>query len=227
MSIFQIKFSNHATVYLITLLLLTIVFSPFFPIIGLFIFIFLIFTAYFFRDPDRMVPTNDNLIVSPADGIITFIGSSAIPKELNINKTEFNKISIFLNIFNVHINRIPTSGKILDCKYIKGKFFSATLDKSSNENERNIITMETKNNNKIIFVQIAGLIARRIVSDIEVNQEVTIGNRFGIIKFGSRVDIYIPKKIKLSVFKDQKVRAGESVLADLNNNFDIVGIIKK
>ena len=225
MKYFQFKISNHAWIYLITLFLLMIVFYSFFPLVGTFLLIILVFTAYFFRDPDKIIPTNENLILSPADGIVTFIGPSDPPTE--IEYTNFTKISIFLSIFDIHINRIPASGKILSCIYIPGKFLNATLDKSSNYNERNIVIMETKNNYKIIFVQIAGLIARRIVSDLKENQDVKLGDRFGIIKFGSRIDIYIPENLNLHILEGQKVIGGQSILADFNNNLDIGKGIKK
>ena len=227
MKIFHLKIDKHAKIYVLTLFLLTIVFFTFSNFISIIFLILLLFTVYFFRDPDRMVPVNPNLILSPADGIITFVGSFAAPKETNLNNIEFNKISIFLNIFNVHINRIPSKGKITSIKYIKGKFLSATLDKSSDKNERNIISMEVKNKNKLIFVQIAGLIARRIVSNLDLNQKVNLGDRFGLIKFGSRVDLYIPKNIKLHVYKGQKVKGGETIFGDLENNLDTMGIEKK
>ncbi len=221
MKYFQLKFSNHSFLYLIIIFCLMIVFYPFLPFVGTFLLIILLFTAFFFRDPDKIIPTGDNLIVSPADGVITYIGQNEAPSETDIENIEFNKISIFLSVFDIHVNRVPTTGKILLCKHIPGKFINATFDKSSDENERNIIKMKDKNNNIIVFVQIAGLIARRIISDLKINQNVSIGDRYGIIKFGSRVDIYIPKKIKLQVAVGQKVIGGQSVLADIKNNSSI------
>ena len=227
MKFFQLKFSSHAKIYLIVLALLVIVFYTFLPFVGTCLLFLLIFVAYFFRDPDKIVPQDENLILSPADGIITFIGPSDPPPETKFKSLDYNKISIFLSIFDIHINRIPTSGKILSCDYVPGKFFNATLKKSSNENERNIISMETKYKNTLVFVQIAGLIARRIISNVKNNQEVIIGDRYGIIKFGSRVDIYIPKKIDLRVLEGQRVIGGETILADQESKFKITGNIKK
>ena len=225
MSYIQLKISKYARIYLIFLFSLIIIFLPFIPFVSICLLLILFFVIYFFRDPNRTVPINENLILSPADGLITFIGLSRLPKEvsnqLNTLNNEFKKISIFLNVFDVHINRIPTSGKIFSSTYIKGKFVSATLDKSSNDNERNITILETKEKNYIIFVQIAGLIARRIVCNLKENQQVKIGDRFGIIKFGSRVDIYIPKDLNLHVITGQKVIGGQSVLADFKNTFNI------
>ena len=167
------------------------------------------------------------MILSPADGIITYIGQADTPIESGINNKSYNKVSVFLSIFDIHVNRVPASGTILTCNYIKGKFLNATLDKSSNENERNIITMKIKDNSKIIFVQIAGLIARRIMSNLTISQEVKLGDRFGIIKFGSRVDLYIPNNLKLFVAKGQRVIGGETIIADIKNNLDIEQAIIK
>ncbi len=226
MEYFQIKINKHGWIYLIVILLLTIVFYPFIPFLSIIFFIILIFTAYFFRDPDKVVPIDDNLILSPADGVITYIGEASAPSELDQDDIRYNKISIFLNVFDIHINRVPATGKILRCQYIKGKFYNATLDKSSTDNERNIILMEAKKN-KIIFVQIAGLIARRIVSDLKIGQEVNQGDRYGLIKFGSRVDLYISKEIKFHVSKGQRVIGGETIIADLNNSLNIKESKKK
>jgi len=227
MKFFQLKFSSHASSYLITLTLLVIVFFVFLPFVGICLLFLLIFVAYFFRDPDKVIPQDENLILSPADGVITFIGPSDLPPETEVKSIDYNKISIFLSIFDIHINRIPASGKILSCDYVPGKFLNATIDKSSNENERNIVSIETKYNNTLVLVQIAGLIARRIISELQKDQNVTLGDRYGIIKFGSRVDIYIPKKINIHVLEGQKVIGGETILADQENKFKITGNIKK
>ncbi len=227
MKFFQLKFSSHATIYLITLALLVIVFYAFLPFVGICLLFLLIFVAYFFRDPDKIVPKDENLILSPADGIITFIGTSDPPPEIEIKSIDYNKVSIFLSIFDIHVNRIPASGKILSCDYVPGKFINATSNKSSNDNERNIVSIETKYKNTLVFVQIAGLIARRIISDLKIDQEVTLGDRYGIIKFGSRVDVYIPKNINLHVLEGQRVIGGETILADQENKFKITRNIKK
>lgn len=229
MNYFRFKINNEAWINLIILFLLMIVFYAFFPFISLCLFFLIVFVACFFRDPDKIIPINDDLILSPADGLVTYVGLSDPPNELKLETEEmkYNKISIFLSIFDIHVNRVPASGKIISCNYIPGKFFNATLDKSSEHNERNITTMETKNKNKIIFVQIAGLIARRIISNLKKDQEVLLGDRFGIIKFGSRVDIYIPKNLNIYVSEDQKVIGGQTILADQNNSFNIFQTIKK
>ena len=211
----EFKIHSEGWVYLIVFGILTIIFFPFFPIIGLILTIFTIFIIIFFRDPKRIIP-QDDMILSPADGVITFIGEAKPPNEININQ-KFTKISIFLNIFNVHVNRIPTFGKVKEILYRSGKFFNATLDKSSEENERNIIVIEKNNSDIVIVTQIAGLIARRIICDLQNNEEVLQGDKFGIIKFGSRVDLYIPSKYKILVSIGQTMLGGETIIANPNN----------
>lgn len=171
---------------------------------------------YFFRNPDRFTPTGDNLIVSVGDGVVQSIQEVPPPSELNLSDTEMIRVSVFLSIFNVHVNRIPANGKILNLQYHPGKFFNASLDKASIHNERQSVSMETKNGKKIAFVQIAGLIARRIVCDLEEGNEVKIGERYGIIRFGSRVDIYLPLKTAILVSEGQIAIGGETIIADLN-----------
>ena len=211
----QIRTHNEGWVYFISLLIITIITLPFFPFIGLILFLITVYIFYFFRDPMRNIP-NEDFVVSPADGTVTFIGK-AFPPLNNTNNNECLKISIFLNIFNVHVNRIPCSGVIKKINYIHGKFINATLDKSSTNNERNIICLK-KNNNDIIYItQIAGLIARRIVCDVRVNQEVIQGHRFGIIKFGSRVDLYLPADYKILISKGQIMVGGETIISNPNN----------
>jgi len=211
----ELKIHKEGKIYFFISLLLSIVIFSFFQIIGIFFFIISIYIFYFFRDPSRSIPIED-FIISPADGIVTYIGNSTAPKELEISE-EFIKVSIFLSIFNVHVNRIPTSGIIKKIKYISGKFINASLDKSSNDNERNIILIEKENKDLIIITQIAGLIARRIVCNINENQNVIKGNRFGIIKFGSRVDIYMPSIYKPLISVGQTVIGGETIIANPNN----------
>lgn len=174
-----------------------------------------IFIIFFFRDPERVTPVGENLITAPADGIITFVGKQNLPKNLDFDNEEVYKVSIFLSVFDVHVNRIPTDGRIKRKYYHKGKFCNATLDKSSEDNERLEILMENKAGQEIVFVQIAGLIARRIVCYIEEGQEVKGGARFGIIRFGSRMDVYLPKGVKPLVFVGQKVIGAETILADM------------
>ena len=175
-----------------------------------------VWCAYFFRNPDRMTPMGDDLVISAADGVVQKIMEVAPPAELDLGDSEMIRVSVFLNIFNVHINRIPASGKILSLQYHPGKFFNASLDKASIHNERQSVLMETKGGIKIAFIQIAGLIARRIVCDLEEGQEVDSGQRYGLIRFGSRVDIYLPLKTAILVTEGQTCIGGETLIADLN-----------
>ena len=211
----QFKIHNQGWVYFFSSLIVTIILFPFFPTIGIILGIFTCYIFYFFRDPERSIPLDD-VIVSPADGIVTYIGLSRAPIDLETSD-QFCKISIFLNIFNVHVNRMPTSGIVKKIKYIHGKFINATLEKSSEDNERNIILIETHNKENIVVTQIAGLIARRIVCEIKENQEVFLGHRFGIIKFGSRVDLYLPAHYKTLITVGQTVIAGETLISNPNN----------
>ncbi len=172
--------------------------------------------AYFFRNPERVTPINDNFIISPADGIVQTIKEVTPPSELGLGDDEMIRISIFLNVFNVHINRVPATGRILLLHYHPGKFFNASLDKASIHNERQSVLMETVNGVKIAFVQIAGLIARRIVCDLEEAQTVKAGQRYGLIRFGSRADIYLPLKTAILVSEGQTCIGGETVLADMD-----------
>ena len=208
------RIHNDGWVYLVVSVILTIITFPFFPLVGLFLLIIFFCFFYFFRDPIRIIP-NENVIVSPADGKIVFLGESNLTEECCI-KGKFLKISIFLDIFNVHVNRMPISGIVKDIKYISGKFFKANVEKSSKENERNIIVIENEKKEKIIVTQIAGLIARRIVCDLKINQEVLKGERFGIIKFGSRVDLYLPLNYKILVAVGQTVIGGETIISNPN-----------
>jgi len=173
-----------------------------------------VWCAYFFRNPERVTPINDNFVISPADGIVQAIKEVAPPSELGLGDDEMIRISVFLNIFNVHVNRVPCSGKILALNYHPGKFFNASLDKASIHNERQSVLMETVSGVKIAFVQIAGLIARRIVCDLEESQVVKAGQRYGLIRFGSRADIYLPLKTNILVSVGQTCIGGETIIAD-------------
>ena len=171
-----------------------------------------LFTLNFFRDPERKTPTNENIVVSPADGKVLFV------KEVNDNKFIMGKakqISIFMSPLNVHVNRIPISGKIEYFKYINGKYLAAFEDKASELNERSEFGINSPLG-KVFFTQVAGFVARRIVYDIKLGDSVTIGNRFGMIKFGSRVDVIVPAEWHEKVKKDDKVSAGETILFEIN-----------
>jgi phosphatidylserine decarboxylase len=173
---------------------------------------------YFFRNPDRVTPQGDGLVISPADGVVQKIAKAAPPKELGMGEEELTRISIFLNVFNVHVNRAPVEGKVTALHYYPGKFFNASLDKASEFNERQSVLITTPDNKKIACVQIAGLVARRIVCDLEDNQMVKAGERFGIIRFGSRTDVYLPDGVHPQVVEGQIMIGGETILADLNSD---------
>ena len=186
-----------------------ILFSKFLGIVGIF---FSIWVYYFFRDPDRVIINDNRYLVSPASGIITKIVETNGPKELGLQDKKYTRVSIFMNVFDCHVNRIPTSGTIEEISYVPGKFFNATLDKSSEENERNYLKLKDEKNNEVIVVQIAGLIARRIVCDLKKSQTIKQGERIGMIRFGSRVDMYFNNK-KILVQEKQNSISGETLIA--------------
>ena len=180
--------------------------------LGIISFILTIWVYYFFRDPDRFPINDENYLLSPADGVVSQIAEVNGPTELNLKDKKFTRISIFMNVFNCHVNRIPSSGKINQIFYKSGKYINASLDKASDENERNYVKMTNSSGDELILVQIAGLIARRIVCEIKENEETKQGNKFGMIRFGSRVDLYF-ENYQLMINKNQKTIAGETLLA--------------
>ena len=180
--------------------------------LGTLFIVITVWVYYFFRDPERYSIGDDKFLVSPADGLVTDISEKSGPEELRLENTSYTKISIFMNVFNCHVNRVPTSGKVEEIFYKPGKFLNASLDKASEENERNYYKIKLNNGEEIIIVQIAGLIARRIVCDVEQGQELKQGDRIGMIRFGSRVDVYFKNKKPL-VKLGQNIVAGESLLA--------------
>ncbi len=182
--------------------------------LGLILFIITVWVYYFFRDPERISINDDRFLVSPADGMILNISEVSGPKELNLENKSYSKVSIFMNVFDCHVNRTPASGTIEEIFYKPGKFLNASLDKSSEENERNYYRIKTKEKkDDIIIVQIAGLIARRIVCEVKKEQLLNQGDRIGMIRFGSRVDIYFNER-KLLAKVGQSVVAGESLIAE-------------
>ncbi|MDC0865240.1 phosphatidylserine decarboxylase [Rickettsiaceae bacterium] len=203
-------------IFIIIFAVLTFILSSFSSTLGWLGLICTVWCAYFFRNPERITPVGDGLVVSSADGIVQQITENVPPSELGLGEEEMIRVSVFLNIFNVHVNRTPITGKILALHYRPGKFFNASLDKASIHNERQSVLMETKKGVKIAFVQIAGLVARRIVCDLEEDQEVNCGERYGLIRFGSRVDIYLPLETVLNVSEGQTCIGGETVIADLS-----------
>lgn len=176
------------------------------------------FCTYFFRDPPRQTPLRKGLIISPADGHISAIESAVPPAELGMGSEPLTRISVFLSVFDVHVNRIPVAGRITETAYHHGKFLNAALDKASEENERMSVKLETEDGKEIAFVQIAGLIARRIICDLHIGQQVKTGERFGLIRFGSRTDVYLPKGTHSLVAVGQQMIGGETVLADLTSD---------
>jgi phosphatidylserine decarboxylase len=173
--------------------------------------------VYFFRDPPRVTPVRDGLVVSPADGLVVSVGPVAPPAELDMGTEPMMRIGIFLNVFDVHINRAPMPGTVARTHYHKGKFVNASFDKASDLNERNALRITTDAGVDIAVVQIAGLVARRIHCDLTAGRRVRAGERFGIIRFGSRVDVYLPDGVQPLVAVGQTTIAGETVIADLDS----------
>jgi len=174
-----------------------------------------VWCAYFFRDPPRITPTRAGLVVSPADGIVQMIEAAAPPAELGLGPQPLTRISVFMNVFNVHVNRTPVDGTVANLAYRPGKFFNASLDKASEFNERQAISLRLADGRNLPVVQIAGLVARRIRCDLRQGQAVRTGERFGLIRFGSRVDVYLPDGVAPLVVPGQTTIAGETVIADL------------
>ena len=178
---------------------------------------------YFFRNPYRTTPilsgsNKNNLIISPADGTVIEISEITPAEEIGLPEGKWTRVCIFMNVFDVHVNRSPMLGQITYKKYIPGSFLNASLDKASDENERLILNMDTDNGNKIAFVQIAGLVARRIICDVDIGHSLKAGEVFGLIRFGSRVDIYFPSEVSVMVLKGQKMIAGETIIGDFSKN---------
>ena len=197
-------------------LIITFVFLLISKVLGLIGLVVTIWVFYFFRDPDRYSIQDNNYLVSPADGIISQITEIEGPKELNMESSRFVRISVFMNVFDCHVNRLPVECTVKDIFYKPGKFLNASLDKASEENERNYLKILSQGNDEMALVQIAGLVARRIVVSCSKEQSYKQGDRFGLIRFGSRVDLYIPKNFKILAKKGQAVTAGESLFAIKN-----------
>ena len=192
--------------------IITLVFYIFSNFLGLIGLVLTIWVYYFFRDPERVIIDNDNYLVSPADGEVIKVEEVDGPKELGLENKKFKKISVFMNVFDCHVNRTPCAGKIEEILYKPGKFVNASLDKASEDNERNYFKIKDPHNNDIIVVQIAGLVARRIVCESNKDQELKQGDRIGMIRFGSRADIYYENYEPL-VKVGQKAISGETLLA--------------
>ena len=200
------KIHKEGYKFLAISIIATFVVLLFSKLIGFILIILTVWVYYFFRDPERYPINDESYLVSPADGLITDVSERSGPEELRLENTTYTRVSIFMNVFNCHVNRIPTNGKIEEIYYKPGKFLNASLDKASEENERNFYKIKSnKNNEEIIIVQIAGLIARRIVCEAEQGQELKQGDRIGMIRFGSRVDLYFKNKkvlVKLVLLQD-------------------------
>ena len=207
------KIHREGYKFLAISILATFIVLFFSKILGLFLILITVWVYYFFRDPERFSINDDTFLVSPADGLITNISEKSGPEELRLENTTYTRVSVFMNVFNCHVNRVPASGKIEEIYYKPGKFLNASLDKASEENERNYFKIKlNKNDEEIIIVQIAGLVARRIVCEVEQGQDLKQGERIGMIRFGSRVDIYFKNKKVLAKI-GQNVIAGESLIA--------------
>jgi len=170
---------------------------------------------YFFRDPVRSVPDRPGLIISPADGVISLIEPAAPPAELGMGDTPLTRVSVFMSVFNCHVNRAPVAGRVEKMVYRPGKFLNASLDKASEDNERNSLVIGMADGRKLAVVQIAGLVARRIVPFVREGESLLAGERFGLIRFGSRLDVYLPEGVEPQVALGQTMFAGESIIADL------------
>jgi phosphatidylserine decarboxylase len=177
-----------------------------------------VWVYYFFRDPPRITPLGESLVISPADGVVSLLEPAIPPGELALGSAPLTRISIFMNVFNCHVNRLPVAGRIAVVAYTPGKFLNASLDKASVDNERNGVTVEMADGRRIGVVQIAGLVARRILCFVAPGQVLAAGERFGLIRFGSRLDVYLPEGVAPLVAIGQSMIAGETVLADLAGN---------
>ncbi len=207
------KIHKEGYKFLAISILTTFIVLFFSKLLGLILIIITVWVYYFFRDPERFAINDDSFLVSPADGLITDVSEKSGPEELRLENTTYTKVSVFMNVFNCHVNRSPISGNVEEIYYKPGKFLNASLDKASEENERNYYKIKSNTDDEeIIIVQIAGLIARRIVCEVEQGQELKQGERIGMIRFGSRVDIYFKNK-KVLAKLGQNVVAGESLIA--------------
>ncbi len=212
----MVTFPIHKEGYKFILIfaLLTIALLLFSDILGIIGIVLTLWCIFFFRDPERVTPIDENVIISPADGVVTRVEYGIEPPaEIDFPHGKVNKVSIFLNVFNVHVNRVPISGTIEQIVYTPGKFFSANVDEASTENERNVAVIKTEDGKKIAFAQVAGLVARRIVSDLKEGQIVKAGDRYGIIRFGSRADIYLPEEVQIKALVGQTMIGGETIIA--------------
>ena len=209
------KIHQEGYKFIVIAIVITVFLYFFSGFLGLICLVLTIWVYYFFRDPERISINDDNYLISPADGLVLDVSETNGPKELNLESKKFTKVSIFMNVFNCHVNRVSASGKISQIYYKPGKYINASFDKASEENERNYIKIQNSVGENVILVQIAGLIARRIVCDAKEGDEIKQGERFGIIRFGSRVDLYF-ENYQLLVKQNQKTIGGETLIAKKN-----------
>ena len=218
---FRIPFINvrpEGHLFIVIFVVVAIVFFTVAQWLGFIGIILVGWCIYFFRDPDRVTPIEDGLIISPADGVIQMVGDAAPPPELDMGEVPMRRVSIFMNVFDCHVNRIPIDGEIIKNSYRPGKFLNASLDKASEDNERRSLVIRTEKGVKVVFVQIAGLVARRIVCWVDQGQSLRAGERYGMIRFGSRIDVYLPKGTRLTAIPGQRAVAGETPIAQLGNS---------
>ena len=214
----QVRPEGH--LFIVIFALITVVFFNMAQWLGWVGLILVVWCLYFFRDPDRVTPDNSNLVISPADGIIQMVTEASPPSELDMTENPMKRISIFMSVFDCHVNRSPINGNVIKDAYRPGKFLNATLDKASESNERRSLTIRTESGTEIAVVQIAGLIARRIISWTGEGRNLEAGERYGMIRFGSRLDIYLPLKSKILVLTGQRSIAGETPIAKLEEEND-------
>ena len=193
----------------------TLVLFLIWPPIGWIGVVLTVWCYYFFRDPVRHTPSRAGLVISPADGVVSLIEPAVPPAEMEMGDTALTRVSVFMNVFNCHVNRAPVPGRVAKIAYRPGKFLNASLDKASADNERNGMVLEMADGRLLGVVQIAGLVARRILCEVPEGQQLSAGERFGMIRFGSRLDVYLPEGVEPLVAVGQTMIAGETVLADL------------
>ena len=218
---FRIPFINvrpEGHLFIVIFVVIAIVFFTVAQWLGFIGIILVGWCVYFFRDPDRVTPIEDGLIISPADGVIQMVGDAAPPPELDMGEVPMRRVSIFMNVFDCHVNRIPIDGEIIKNSYRPGKFLNASLDKASEDNERRSLVIRTEKGVKVVFVQIAGLVARRIVCWVDEGQFLRAGERYGMMRLGSRIDVYLPKGTRLTAIPGQRAVAGETPIAQLDNS---------
>jgi len=201
-------------VFAVTTFILGLLWAPLFFVGG----VLTIWCIFFFRDPDRLTPTRPGLVVSPADGVVQMVAEAPPPPELEMGPDPLPRISVFMNVFNCHVNRSPVDGTVVKLAYRPGKFFNASLDKASDDNERQAVRIRASEGREFACVQIAGLVARRILCDLRLGQDIRAGQRIGMIRFGSRVDLYLPKGVTPLAVPGQTAVAGETVFADITRH---------